>query len=613
MSDCADPTSRIGQILGHYRLTRFIGHGGFAEVYLGEHIYLGTEAAIKLLTTRLSEEETAHFQHEARVIAQLEHSYIVRVLDFGIEEQLPFLVMSYAPHGSLRQYYPRNTRLTLETVISYIKQIASALQYAHDRHLIHRDVKPENILLGRNGEALLSDFGLAVVAQSTSRSHPHDVSGTVAYMAPEQARGHPNIASDQYALAIIAYEWLCGQRPFNGTYEEVVVQHAFARPPSLCEQVPSLTPAIEAIIMRALEKDLRLRFSSVHDFAHSLEETYLAERGITTTTTTTAGTPASIYLPPTQVQSNPEQCSSEAGRGKNQSNAPSGSQETTYAIAWSPDSRKIAFGGQDRSIQVRGTTTGASTLIYREHTGSVTAIAWSPTGNLIASAALDRTIHVWNAVTGQRIATYEGHKGMISALAWSPDGRMIASACSGNDTSIHIWYATTGQETLVYNGHTHWVRALAWSPNGKVIASGSWQEIQIWDSEQGRKHFAYRGQHSWVRAIAWSPHVTLLASAGEDNCVQLWEPLNKGHVVAQYHGHNDWVTHLRWSPDGQRIASGSRNHSVHIWEVENTSQSTQYRVRSNTVYALSWLPDSKHLACASGNGALQVWQARNTP
>lgn len=604
---------RIGKVIGHYRLTRFIGHGGFADVYLGEHIYLGTEAAIKLLTTSLSEEEMAHFQNEARIIAQLEHPHIVRVLDFGIEEQLPFLVMSYAPHGSLRQSYPPHAQLPLGTVVSYIKQIASALQYAHERRLIHRDIKPENILLGRSGEALLSDFGLAIVAQSSSRSNTHDVSGTVAYMSPEQARGKPNISSDQYSLAIVAYEWLCGQRPFIGTYEEVVVQHAFAHPPSLSERVSSLTPTIDAIIMRALEKDLRLRFSSIQDFAHTLEEAYLAEQSIAAAPHSNPLLPPAPSYPSTTTTLNsvPDLPPHEAApfhEGSHMSGQ--AGPDTTYAIAWSPDSRRIALGGQDRSVQVRGATTGASTLVYKEHTGSITAIAWSLAGAQIASAALDRTVHVWNALTGQRIATYDSHKGMISALAWSPDGSMVASTCSGNDNSIHIWSASTGQQVLAYQGHTQLVRTLAWSPNGKAIASGSWQEVQIWNSEQGRKYFAYRGHHSWIRAIAWSPHDTRLASAGEDNSVQLWEPLNKGHITTLYRGHNDWVNHLHWSPDGQRIASGSRDHVVHIWEIENSSKATHHNVRSSTVYALNWLPDSRHIACASGNGTIQVWQAK---
>src|SRR5579864_4627119 len=142
----------VGQQLGNYRLIRLLGQGGFADVYLGEHVHLGTQAAIKILTTKLSEREIAHFRNEARIIYHLEHPNIVRVLDFGIENRTPFLVMSYAPGGSARTSHPRGTPLPLQTVVRYVQQIAAALQFAHDQKVIHRDVKPENMLLGRNNE-----------------------------------------------------------------------------------------------------------------------------------------------------------------------------------------------------------------------------------------------------------------------------------------------------------------------------------------------------------------------------------------------------------------------------------------------------------------------------
>ncbi len=154
-------TDRVGQQLGNYRLIRLLGHGGFADVYLGEHIHLNTLAAIKVLDTRLAGNEITQFRNEARTIARLEHPHIVRVLDFGVEDHTPFLVMSYAPNGTLRQRHPKGTRLTPGEVLPYIKQAADALQYAHDEKLIHRDIKPENMLLDRNNEILLSDFGLA--------------------------------------------------------------------------------------------------------------------------------------------------------------------------------------------------------------------------------------------------------------------------------------------------------------------------------------------------------------------------------------------------------------------------------------------------------------------
>ena len=156
--------NRVGQQLGNYRLIRLLGRGGFAEVYLGEHIRLNTMAAIKVLQTQLEDTDANSFLIEAKTIAQLEHPHIIRILDFDIEEGIPFLVMSYAPNGTLRQRYPRGTRLPLPTVVSYIKQVADALQYAHDAKLIHRDIKPENMLLGKRDEVLLSDFGIATVA-----------------------------------------------------------------------------------------------------------------------------------------------------------------------------------------------------------------------------------------------------------------------------------------------------------------------------------------------------------------------------------------------------------------------------------------------------------------
>jgi WD40 repeat protein len=593
-------SDRIGQQLGNYRLLQLVGHGGFADVYLGEHIYLGTYAAIKVLDTKLAQDEIIHFQQEARTIARLDHPHIVRILDFGVENNPPFLVMSYAPHGTLRQRHPKGTPVPLDTIVNYVKQIARALQYAHNEKLIHRDIKPENMLLGRNEEVLLSDFGLAVVAQSSSRNKIRDVSGTIVYMAPEQARGKPQPNSDQYSLAVVVYEWLCGIRPFDGTYEEVIVQHAFSSPPSLRERRTRLSPELEAVVMRALEKDPKQRFASVEDFAHALEQVYLTNRTAMTALST------EVTLAPTQTTAHTQTVtlSSPVSVYSTEKTA----NEAIYAIAWSPDRRRIAYGGHERVIEVRGTTTGASTLIYHGHTGSVTTIAWSPNGQHIASASLDRTIQVWNATTGEKITTYDGHTGMISALEWSPDSKYLASTSSGTDNSVHIWDAISKQDICIYRGHNYWVRALTWSQNGKALASGSWHEIQVWDWATGKKLFTYRGHSSWIRSVAWSPQGVRIASASEDSTIQIWEPLNKGHVIATYSGHDDLVHTVLWSPDGNKLASASKDKTVHIWDADNTAHAAIHHVRTTSTYTIAWLADSKHIVAASGNGAIQVWQ-----
>ncbi len=138
---------RVGHQLGNYRLLRLLGQGASAAVYLGEHQYLERPAAIKVLHVQMEPASHGSFRHEARTIAHLDHPHIISVYDFGIEDQTPYLVMEYTPHGTLRSRHPKGTCLPFEQIISYVKQIASALDYAHAQHVIHRDIKPENILL----------------------------------------------------------------------------------------------------------------------------------------------------------------------------------------------------------------------------------------------------------------------------------------------------------------------------------------------------------------------------------------------------------------------------------------------------------------------------------
>jgi tetratricopeptide (TPR) repeat protein len=263
---------RTGQRFGNYRLIRLIGRDGFGDVYLGKHMYLSTHAAIKILHTQLSEKDVENFIAEARIVAHLRHSHIVRVLEFGVQGEMPFLVMDYAPNGSLRRNHPEGMRLPLTTIVRYTMQIADALQYAHDRKLIHRDIKPENIFLGEQNEVLLGDFGIAVLSRTglALPQTPLGAAGTPYYMAPEQFMGQPSRASDQYALGVVVYEWLCGSRPFEGGAMELIGQHLHASPPPLRQKVPLLPSAVERVVMKALAKDPKARYGSVREFAQAL-------------------------------------------------------------------------------------------------------------------------------------------------------------------------------------------------------------------------------------------------------------------------------------------------------------------------------------------------------
>jgi serine/threonine protein kinase len=192
------------------------------------------------------------------------------VLDFDVDNMFPFLVMDYAPGGTLRQRHPRGTKVPLPTVVDYVTHIASALDYAHGKKLIHCDVKPENMLLNQQGQIVLSDFGVASIAHNTQSQKLAEVAGTISYIAPEQIQGHPRLASDQYALGIVVYEWLSGERPFRGSFAEIASQHLLTPPPALHGRVPGISQAIEDVLFLALAKDPRDRFVTTQAFATAL-------------------------------------------------------------------------------------------------------------------------------------------------------------------------------------------------------------------------------------------------------------------------------------------------------------------------------------------------------
>lgn len=263
---------------GNYRLNRLLGLGRFADVYLGEHSYLKTPAVIKIFRARLVDEAATQFQAEAERIARLAHRAILPVHEFGVVECTPYLVEEYASSGSVGQRFLRRPSMSLPLVVQYTRQLAEALQYAHDHEIIHRNVKPENMLFGIRDEVLLCDFHLSTIVRHSHSRRLSDRRGAIAYKAPEQLRDQPVEASDQYALAIVVYEWLSGQVPFVGNSQEIAAQHMQSPPPALHTAMPSLPLDIERVVMRALAKEPAQRYSSILHFAQALEQAYLLHK-----------------------------------------------------------------------------------------------------------------------------------------------------------------------------------------------------------------------------------------------------------------------------------------------------------------------------------------------
>ncbi|MGE5232572.1 MAG: protein kinase domain-containing protein [Acidobacteriota bacterium] len=263
-----------GQTLGRYRLETSLGRGGMAEVFRARDQKLGRTVAVKVVLPLFAAQEHfgERFLREARVVAALEHPGIVPVYDYGEQDGLPFLVMPYLDGGTLQRRMTGQAQ-PLDQVVPWIRQLGAALDAAHAAGVLHRDVKPANVLVGKDERPLLADFGIAKIAESATRlTATGVVVGTPVYMAPELALGKPaSPASDLYSLAVVAYELLTGQPPFEGeTALSVMHQHVQTPAPPPSTRVPTLPRALDEVFAQALAKDPATRPPSCRAFAESL-------------------------------------------------------------------------------------------------------------------------------------------------------------------------------------------------------------------------------------------------------------------------------------------------------------------------------------------------------
>ena len=252
-------SAHAGRTLGRYRLEAPLGQGGMAEVYRATDTKLARTVAVKVIlaTHAVEEHFLERFLREARMVASLEHPNILPVYDFGEENGVPFIVMPYLPGGSLRERLKAGP-VPLSLASSWIAQLADALDAAHAAGVLHRDVKPANVLLGKDDRLFLADFGIAKMRESqTGLTATGVVVGTPIYMAPEQAQGHPaSPATDRYALAVVAFEILSGRPPFDGDSAlSLMHQHVSSPPPLLSARVAGLPDGLDAVLSRALAKD----------------------------------------------------------------------------------------------------------------------------------------------------------------------------------------------------------------------------------------------------------------------------------------------------------------------------------------------------------------------
>jgi|SRR5579859_470120 len=262
--------------LGRYELVEELGRGGAAIVYLARDTATDRAVAVKVLAPHLPQQAdlATRFQREVRLAVQLEHPHIVPIFDVGVEDDQPYIVLRLLTGGTLAdrlQYGP----LTMVTTLVILKQVASALDAAHRLKIIHRDVKPSNILFDKGGTAYLADFGIAKAIDAVTTPMNSWAVGTPAFMSPEQLRGQPiDARTDEYALGLVAFAMLTGRLPFEGTAAHIITQQLVEPLPNICLINPQLPASIQAVLEHATAKDPALRYTSAGEFVAALESAY---------------------------------------------------------------------------------------------------------------------------------------------------------------------------------------------------------------------------------------------------------------------------------------------------------------------------------------------------
>lgn len=656
MQSSSRTIDRTGQQLEDYRLVRALALGRSSGTYLGEHVQRQAQYMVKVWETRLEEMVIKDFLRQARRLSELNHPHILPVRDANVDDAVPFVVMDYLPHVTLQQRDTQGVPQPLIAILPSLNPIAEALQYAHNKGILHQHVQPANILLDNRQRVLLSNFGIDTVDRNTQQPlvlTKEAIRESLGYIAPEQIEGKAVPASDQYGLAVVIYEWLSGKLPFRGSYAELARQQRSALPPPLYPDVPGVSRVVEETIFIALAKDPARRFPSIAHFVQALQE---AQQRSAAPVFPLAGSvkpapPSPALPPPLPVMQGPQPTpnivAAQAAMAPNM--LPSLPMTPQFALpvqaAMAPNmppafpmTPQPALPAPLPSAQRRNASVKSAVPVYRQRQQKPGITRRAFVAGLLGTAVVGGAA-AWLAFgpkmsqppatdsgpsgkSGQtptpipgNIFTYYGHRARVSSVAWSPDGRRIASA--SDDHLVLICDSQHGKTLLTYSGHSAPVYALAWSPNGKYIASaGADNTVRVWDAASGKTITIYSGHTDVVNAVSWSHQGNRIASGSQDHTVQVWNALT-GASVLTYTGHAQGVLAVAWSPNDAAIATGSWDNTVQAFSMIATQSFKvggvifNYGGHSAEVYAVVWSPDGKHLASASGDHLVYVQNGTN--
>jgi len=658
------PTSTAGR----FRIIRPHAQGGLGEVFVARDEELHRDVALKQIQERYAgnPQSRSRFILEAEITGGLEHPGIVPVYGLGTyADGRPFYAMRFIKGDSLKDviesYHGSDGKnkdqaeraLEFRKLLGRFVDVCNAIAYAHSRGVLHRDLKPGNIMLGQYGETLVVDWGLAkpvgrkevgegaeitLRPPSASGSTPTQAGaalGTPAYMSPEQAAGKLDElgpASDVYSLGATLYCLLTGKSPIAEKDLALAIgQVRGGEIRSLREVNREVPLPLEAICRKAMALYAKDRYQSPRDLAEEIEHWLaddqvaayrepLVERGRRwgrRHRTLVTGMAALLVTAVIGL------AIGNALLGKQKEEVARQRDEAVRQQQRAEQAELAAKANESKAQAERDAATLARRQLEAEHTRS----EWQLYANQIALAqrewndnnagharevlgATRKDFRGWEyhylcALFGENQRTLRGHRSVVSSVVFSADGRRIASG--SGDQTIKVWDTATGQETLTLNGHSRQINAVAFSPDGRRIASGSYDKtIKLWETNTGRKTLTLKGHSGTVSSVAFSPDGRRIASGSDDKTIKLWDTAT-GRETLTLKGHNGTVWSVAFSPDGRRIASGSFDRTIKLWDTATGREALTLKGHTDSVLSVAFNPDGRRIVSGGLDQTVKLW------